>query len=388
MTKKRTSPYTNAVVSPIYQTATYYFESTAQIIDYHEGRQKVGRYGRYDNPAWVEVEEKLANLDGAAQALLFPSGMSAIATTMMTFLGANDKLVFTGKGYRNIRTFSYDILGKYGTNAVSLALLNSNDVYDQLAQECTDDLKVVFLETPSNPHMYLIDVDRVRKIIGPDPILIVDSTFSTPANFQPLSHGADLVIHSCTKYLGGHADILAGSVAGGEDLIEQIRKTRNVMGTIVDPNSVFLLNRSLSTFPMRMQHINAAGQQLAEHLAQDPRIGRVLYTGLRDHPHHDLARQCLRGHGGVVTFEVNGSEESVSKFVDRLQIPYMGTNFGSAQSMVEQLGLFTYYKLSPEERVDLGITDNMIRYSIGFDDTVDAIVSDIEQAFRVRSLAI
>ncbi|MEM8857430.1 MAG: aminotransferase class I/II-fold pyridoxal phosphate-dependent enzyme [Chloroflexota bacterium] len=380
MTKRKQPYYSNSIINPIHQTATYYFESTQEVIEYHEGEAEVGRYGRYDNPSWLAVEAQLAALDQAETALLFPSGMSAITSTFMTFLSAGEKIVFTGKGYRNVRSLCYEYPDKFGVEAVSLPLLDSEDVYTQLADECSPNLKFVFLETPSNPHMFLIDVARVRQIVGPDCLIMVDSTFSSPINFQPLAYGADLVIHSCAKYLGGHGDIMAGSVAGTHELVGQLRRTRNVTGAIADPNTAFLLTRSLETLKVRMAYANEAGQQLAEYLQDHPLIGRVLYTGLPTHPHHKIADEMLSGHGGVVTFEVLADEPTVSKVVDSLTVPYMGTNFGSSHSMVEQLGLFTYYKQSEEEREDLGITDNLIRYSIGHSDSLDEIIADIDQA--------
>ncbi len=308
--------------------------------------------------------------------------MSAITTTLLTFLQLNDKIVFTGKGYRNIRSFCFDILKKHGVCVVTLPLLNNTCIYDIIADECAKNLKVVFIESPSNPHLFLVEIKRIRDIVGASCIIIVDSTFSTSVNFQPVKFGADLVIHSCGKYIGGHADIMAGSVAGRSFLIEQIRKTRNILGSIVDPNTAFLLNRSLSTLRMRIEHLNSSGQKLAEYLSSNKHIGRVFYTGLTQHPQYSLGERYLSGHGGVVTFEILNESSKISNIIDKVEIPYMGTNFGSSHSMIEQLSIFTYYNQTEKERDDLGITDNLIRYSIGFEDNIDDIIYDLEIAIE------
>ena len=386
MARVRKKYYENALVHPIHQTATYYFESTEQVVGYHQGTEKLGRYARYDNPSWLSVEEKLAALDGAEQALLFPSGMNAIVSTLLTFLSAGDKLIFTGKGYRNIRQFCFDILGRLDISVKTLPLLSQQSVYDILSEENTNNLKVVFIESPSNPHMFLVEIERVRQIVGDSCLIIVDSTFSTPINFQPLCFGADLVIHSCGKYIGGHADIMAGSVTGRVERINSIRRTRNVMGGITDPHAAFLLDRSLSTLRMRMEHLNMVGQKFAEYLVNDNRIGKVYYTGVPEHPQYKLGQKYLSGHGGVVTFEVAADKEAVSQVIDQIKVPYMGTNFGSSYSMIEQLSIFTYYNQSEKEKKDLGITDNLIRYSIGFDDDIDHIISDLDSALNLSSL--
>jgi cystathionine gamma-synthase len=378
MAKKREQYYHNSVANPIYQTATYYFENTDQIIDYHLGKSKVGRYARYDNPSWLEVEEKLASLDKCEEALVFSSGMSAIAATLFTFLNAGENFLLTGKGYRNIRNFSFDLLGRFGVEVVTLPLASNDNFYDELAFLYKENTKVIFVESPSNPHLFLIDLQKLTKLIDEKTILIVDSTFATPINFQPKLFGADLVIHSCGKYIGGHADIMAGSVAGSRQLISEIRKTRNVIGNIIDPNAAFLLNRSLSTLEIRMNHLNEKGLILAKFLEGHPKVNQVFYTGLASHPQYDLAEKYLFGHGGVVTFELKGKKEEVSNFVDNIKLPYMGTNFGSSYSMIEQLSIFTYFNQTEQERKDLGITDNLVRYSIGLDDSIDEIIRDIE----------
>jgi len=381
MSKKRKPYFSNSVVNPIHTSATYFFEDTEQVIRYHDKKEKVGRYGRYDNPNWLELEEKLAKLDLCEDALVFPSGMSAIATTLMSLGEKNKKIIYTGKGYRNIRNLCGNILAKFGIETISLSPANANQFMAEFKKHYDDNTSVVFLEIPSNPHLYLVDVEEIKKIIKNNTILIIDSTFSSPINFLPTRWGADLVIHSCGKYIGGHADIMAGSVAGKKDIIEKIRNYRNVLGNIVDSHTAFLLNRSIATLKLRIEYLNQVGLKLATFLESHPKVKKVFYSGLSSYSNCDLAKKYLHGHGGVVTFELNVSKESATNFVDALKIPYMGTNFGSCHSMVEQCSIFTYYKEPQEVRNDLGISDTLIRYSIGFDN-IDDIINDINEALE------
>ena len=208
-------------------------------------------------------------------------------------------------------------------------------------------------------------------------MVIVDSTFATPVNFRPKDFGADLVLHSATKYMAGHADLMAGTVAGDSSVIGRLRTARDVMGSIPDANSAFLLTRSLATLRVRMAYLNGVGMEIAKHLHSHPRISNVMYTGLPDHPHHSLAQRYLLGHGSVMCFDVDSDRAGTSRFVDALTLPSMGTNFGSTQSMVEQVSVFNNF--SDEEAADVGISDSTVRIYVGFED-LDALVGDIERA--------
>lgn len=382
MPNRRRTDYANSVVEPIYQTATYFFEDTGEVVRYHNAMASVGRYGRYDNPSWLGVERKLAELDGYDEALLFPSGMNAIITTVLAFVEQGDRVLFTQFGYRNIASFCTQVLPKMGVSAVGLSQADADAYIRAFDQAYTPDTRVVLVEAPSNPHMYMVNLERLRERISPSTLLVVDSTFSTPINFKPSHFGADLVIHSCTKYLGGHADIMAGSAAGSGELIATIRNYRNILGGIADPHSAFLLNRSLATLRVRMNHLNESGLKVAEYLESHPRVRRVFYTGLDSHPHAALAKNYLNGHGAIISFEIDGSGEDATRFVDALRVPFMGTNFGSQHSMVEQCSVFTYYHQSAQEREELGITDSLIRLSVGLEE-VETLIEDMEHAFSL-----
>ena len=233
----------NVCVEPIHRASSYFFESAQTINSAPD--DKIGRYGRYGNPTWLQVENKNAKLETADDALLFASGMSAITTTLLAFVKPQDHIVFTGNCYKHTRSFISKFLKDYGIQSNSINCRQDEDISQSIINAITDKTKIVFLEIPSNPHLYLVDIKQIHDRLPPNCLLIVDSTLASPVNLSPIQFGADLVIHSCTKYLGGHGDLLAGSVAGSAELIEVIRNHRNMIGGIVDPQCAFLLNRSL-----------------------------------------------------------------------------------------------------------------------------------------------
>lgn len=378
MARKKEQVYGNSCITPIYQNSSYYFENTEQVIKYHQNEINLGRYGRYDNPNWLEFESRIATLDRHESALLFASGMNAIVTTILTFARQDDLLLYSGKCYRNIKKFFNLVLPDWGIKAIPIDPTNDN----LLGLKDWNSPKIIFIEMPSNPHLYLADIAKIRsETDSNNTILIVDSTLASPCNFQPQKFGADLTIHSCSKYISGHGDVIAGSVSGSSQLIEQIRTYRNIMGGVVDPHAAFLLNRSLNTLQIRMRHFNETGMEVATYLEKHPRIKRVLYTGLESHPHSFLAQKYLTGHGGVIYFELDASRELTSKFVDALQVPFMGTNFGSNQAMVEQCGIFTYFNFTTAEQQEIGINDSSIRLSVGYEDS-NVLIEDIERAIN------
>ncbi|AFY39673.1 Cys/Met metabolism pyridoxal-phosphate-dependent protein [[Leptolyngbya] sp. PCC 7376] len=381
MSKQKKQSYRNSCLTPIYQNIAYFFEDTAQVRQYYEGKVSVGRYGRYDNPNWLEFENKIAALDNYESALIFSSGMNAITTTACALLEQNDTLAYTGRCYRKTKQLFRQILPKWGIKTISINPTNNDNNF---SNKCLENAKMVFLEMPSNPHLYLVDITKIKRKMHADALLVVDSTLSTPLNFQAQKWGADLTIHSCSKYIGGHGDVLAGSVAGSKDLIEHIRNYRNIMGGVTAPNTASLLNRSLETLEIRMQHFNTVGLEIAEYLYHHHQVKQVFYTGLKTHPHHHLAKKYLTGHGGVISFELDMNEKATSKFVDALQIPCMGSNFGSGQAMIEQCSIFTYYNLSPQERQDIGISDSLVRLSIGYGNS-DALIEDIDKALEIAN---
>src|SRR6266571_510459 len=275
MTNKRSpEPYVNSIEAPTYQSASYYFDDAAHVkTGLHDLTTPAGRYGRYSNPTWLEVEGRISELTGAESALLFASGMAAHFTTFVSLLSAGDEVVLPAESYRQVR------------NVFHAISIRDSSAFLAGVQALADRVRLVHLEMPSSPHMYLIDVAQVREIVGPDVVITLDSSFSPPPNFYALRWGADLALFSATKYLGGHGDIVSGAVCGRRDLIEKIRWYRDTTGPVADGNAAFLLRRSLYTLPLRMRRVNDLGMTVARYLDGHPAVRRIYYTGLESHPH-------------------------------------------------------------------------------------------------------
>lgn len=377
---RRAKPY-HSLIDPIVPTSTYTFDNTADLVSYMEAHlagKDEGRveYGRYGNPTVSAVEERLAALEGAEQAVLLGSGMAAITTTLLTFLSTGDHLVITDDCYRRTRQFCGDFLKKL---KIGCTVVPMGD-YIALERAIGPRTRLLVSETPTNPYLRVLDVERFAEIGRRYGVTtLVDSTFATPLNLQPLNWGIDLVVHSATKYLGGHNDLLAGVVAGSREKIASIRETNGVMGAVGDANTAYLLLRGLKTLGVRMRHQNDTGLQVAQFLAANPAIERVWYPGLPSHPDHETAVRQMSGFGGVVSFTVRGDLLRTAQFVDALQIPYISPSLGGTESLVGQPALVSYYPYSPEERRALGIGDNLVRLALGLEDA-DDLIADLKQA--------
>ena len=363
-----------SITIPIEQTAAYYFENTQQIIDFYQGKLKGIKYGRYGCPTQHAVEEKMADLDGGERALVFASGMSAITTSILALLKNGDHLVFVGDCYRNTRRFFLDILPRYGIQSTEI------QIGEDINRCIKKNTKVFFFEIPTNPFLRIIDIGETINFLKKKEIIsIVDSTFASPINIRPLEYSVDLVIHSATKYLGGHHDLLAGVVIGKSNLIDTIQKQRDILGGIIDPHTSYLLLRSLQTLEIRMEAHNKRGITVAKYLEKNPMVKKVWYPGLKSHPDYLLAKKQMTGFGGVVTFSLKASEKQTSKFIDSLKIPYIATNFCGPQSLIEQHVILTFY--NDRKTADkYGIKGNVIRYSSGFESQED-VLNDFKKAF-------
>jgi cystathionine gamma-synthase len=383
MTKKRSpEPYTNSIEAPVYQSASYYFDDADQVkAGLHDLTLPAGRYGRYSNPTWLEVEGRLSELSGADDSLLFASGMAAHFTTFVALLRAGDEVVLPAESYRQVRNLFHHVLPKFGVIVHEISIRDPEAFLEGIAA-LAGQLRLVHLEMPSSPHMYLIDVARVREIVGPGVVLTLDSSFSPPPNFYALRWGVDLALFSATKYLGGHGDIVSGVVSGRRDLIEQIRWYRDTTGPVADGNAAFLLRRSLYTLALRMQRVNTQGMEVARYLDGHPAVRRVYYTGLDSHPHFKLGQDYLAGHGGVVTFELGLSEAATARIVDRLKVPFMASNFGAPHTLVEQSTFFTYFEYDDEALKSIGVDRSTIRLALGYANETAEVISDLDRALR------
>jgi cystathionine gamma-synthase len=253
--------------------------------------------------------------------------------------------------------------------------------YDAIHQAIQSNTRIFISESPTNPYLNIMDLERLMKIFKNHPgvVVISDSTFASPYNQRPLEYGVHLVMHSATKYLGGHNDLLAGVVLGRKTLTNPIREYLKITGGVIDPHSSYLLIRGLKTFALRMEHHNAAAQAVAEFLEGHPQVRRVYYPGLKSHPHHQVAKQQMRGFGGVVSFEVKDDTRFVHRFLGRLEMINIGPSLGGVESLITHPASISYYKCTKAERLKLGIKDGLIRLAVGIEDA-DDIIADIAQA--------
>lgn len=372
-----------SLTMPIVQTSTYAFENTASLVEHmrrkEQGLEQLrGEYGRYGNPTQEVVELKLAALDGGQRAIVLSSGMAAITCTLLTFLAAGDHFILTTDCYRKTRQFSLEFLHRLGIHCTLVPL---ND-YDALGQAITPRTRLLLAETPTNPYLRVADLPRLVEIGRQHEIMtVIDSTFATPYNIKPLDYGVDLVIHSATKYLGGHNDLLAGVIVGGKEHIASLRETNNMVGAVGGPNTMYLLLRGLKTLCLRIERHNENGQRVAEFLEGHPAIRRVWYPGLPSHEDYEVARRLMNGFGGVVSFELEADADGTGRFIDALHIPYIGPSLGGVESIVEQPALMSHFTLDEAERAALGIRSELVRYAVGIEDA-DDIIADLAQALE------
>ena len=366
----------NAITTPIYQTSTFWFKNSREVMDYQEGKTQREEYGRYGNPTWRAVERKLSELEGAEATVLTGSGMAAATTTFLALLERGDHIVVTNDCYRRTRQFIQQTLSKLEVTATVIEPADTIALKDAIQ----DNTRAFFTESPTNPYLRVIDLPEAVKVAHErDVKVIVDSTFASPINHRPLDDGADVVIHSATKYLGGHNDLIAGIVSGSEEVVGPIRALVGVMGGILDPHAAWLLLRGLKTLGLRMQRHNETGLAVAKFLEGHEKVHRVFYPGLESHPDYKVATRLMNGFAGVVTFEIEGDLDATIRFTDGCEIPYIAPSLGGVESLVEMPVLMSYWDYPKEERLQYGITDNLVRLSCGIEDA-DDLIADLGQA--------
>ncbi len=375
---EKTDPTTGAVVTPIYQTSVFGFSSTKELIEIMSEKAEGYIYTRYGNPTVRTVERKLAELEGAEDVAVFSSGMAAIATTMLTLTSSGDHVVSTRDIYGGTLAFFTDVLPKFG---VEVTLVEATD-FDEMESAIRKNTKVIYAETPTNPTLKLVDVSKVAKLGKEHGIeVVVDSTFASPYNLQPLRLGGDIVVHSATKYLGGHNDVTAGAVCGSEEFIQELKEMRKHLGGPLDPHAAWLLLRGLKTLGLRMERHNSNGMEIARYLESHPKVKRVYYPGLPGHPQHSIAKKQMKGFGGVVSFELNGDFKTTMKFVDSLEMCLLAASLGGAETLVTQPVTSSHYHVSKEDRKKAGITGELVRLALGIEDP-DDIIADLDQALK------
>lgn len=370
----------HAITDPIFCCATYPFSDTQSLIDFVVQKQTRHEYGRYGNPTEKAAEAKLAAIEGAEDCVLYSSGMTAIAGLLLAILKSGDEFILFDECYLRTRDLCLEELSRFG---ITVRLVPTGD-YKALEAAITPATRLVFSESPTNPHLSVIDLEKFAEIGRKFQIeTVLDATLATPYNVRPLEFGVDYVVHSCTKYLAGHNDLLAGAVLGSQVKLDRLRRFRGLTGMINAPHNEHLLLRGLKTFELRMQRHNENGQRIAEFLEHHPRVERVLYPGLPSHPTHNLARRLMRGFGGVVTFMVKDADwRQTAAIVDAVRIPRIAASLGGVESLIEQPLILSYFENTPEQRRALGIPDNMIRLSCGIENAED-LIADLTQALEV-----
>lgn len=364
----------------IAQTATYTFDDTSDLVRYMRGDDADPdreEYGRYGNPTVRELERRVAALEGAEDAVAFSSGMAAVTTALFALTKAGDHIILFRDCYRRTRQLVSQTLARFG---VDHSIVPPGDL-DALDAAIRPNTRVVLSESPTNPYLFCLDLEELsRRVKARGRIrTVVDSTFATPVNCRPLEFGVDLVLHSATKYLSGHNDVLGGVAAGAGHLVSLLRDTRGVTGAVLDPHAAFLVARGMKTLGLRVARQNASALELARTLEKNPAIERVYYPLLESHPSFSVASRQMHGAGGVVSFVIRGGKEAASRFVDRIRIPRIAPSFGGVETLIEQPAIMSYFELSPTELDAIGIDPALIRFSIGVEDSAD-LIADVEAA--------
>ncbi len=364
------------LVTPIYETTTFVFETAEEVVAYNEGRSRKHLYSRYTNPTVVAAERKIAALDRAEAALAFSSGQGATTTILLAHARAGDEIVCSAAIYGGTLHLLEDILAKFGVTPRFVSL-------EQLAnpeQLFSANTRIVWFESPINPTLRCVDVKRIADACRARGVLsVIDNTFASPINQQPLALGVDIAMQSVTKYPNGHSDVTGGCVSGSNALLGPIEKARRQIGTVMDPYPAYALGRGLKTLPIRMAQHNANALAVAEFLEQDRRVGQVYYPGLPSHPDHEIARRQMLGYGGMVCFDLGGSYERAVRTYDRLQLIKRAASFGGVESLISMPVLTSQWGHTDAQLREAGVTRGMLRLSVGLEDAAD-LIADLDQA--------
>jgi cystathionine gamma-synthase len=376
------------LITPIYQTTSYAFDEVEALRAFYDKRSdRMAEYGRYGTPTQRALEETLAALEVAEDCVVMSSGMNAITSALCGLLSAGDHVVTLAEGYRGTFKMFDQHLARFGIGFSYVPV----DV-EAIKAACKPETRAIFLEFPTNPYLKLVDLEALVAFAkGRGIYTIVDATLATPLNINPLTYGVDLITHSLTKFLNGHNDAMAGTVLSSKKLIEKIRSVRNLFGSNPDPHLCYLISRGVKSFVVRMREHNTSSLKIAEYLEKHPTVEKVWYPMVKSHPQFELAQKYLRGGGGVVSFQVKGKSstqeagfEASTKVIEALRIPTLGASLGGIESLMHQPSVMSYYDMDAEARLKEGIFDNLIRFSVGLEDTED-LIADLEQALSAVS---
>lgn len=362
---------------PVVHSVSYGYDDMDLWYDVAIGKKEGHIYGRNTNPTVEAFEEKIRLLEGAEACTSFSTGMAAISNTLSTFLSPGDRIVSIKDTYGGTNKIFTEFLPK---QKIDVVLCDTGD-HEQLEQEIRKGCDLLYLETPTNPTVKITDITRMAQIgkeVGA--IVVVDNTFATPINQNPLELGADLVIHSATKFLGGHADALGGSVCGSKELVDQIYHYREINGATLDPMAAYLLLRGMKTLKLRIQQQNQNAMDVAKYLQTVDLVEDVFYPGLPEHPGHEIAKEQMKGYGGMLSFSIKGGVETLQGFLPELTYANRAANLGAVETIVGPTRTTSHVECTPEERAAMGIPEALIRYSAGIEDIED-LVQDLDQAF-------
>jgi cystathionine gamma-synthase len=366
----------------IAQTATYTFENTADLERYMRGEDpdpEREEYGRYGNPTVRELEQRVTALEGAEDGVAFASGMAAISTALLSLVKAGDHVVLFNDCYRRTRQLVRSVLSRFG---IEHDVVPAGDLA-ALEAMLRPTTRLVLSESPTNPFLYCVDLQKLVAVVKRHGRIrtLVDSTMATPINCRPLDFGVDLVVHSATKYLSGHNDVLGGVAVGAAHLISLLRDSRGVLGTVLDPHAAFLVLRGIKTLGLRVERQNATALEVARALEKHPAVERVYYPLLESHPSYAVARTQMSGGGGVVSFVVRGGRDAAARVVDTCRLAQIAPSFGGPETLIEQPAIMSYFEASPEELERLGISPALVRLAVGVEETGD-LVRDLLDALK------
>ncbi|PRO64272.1 cystathionine gamma-synthase family protein [Alkalicoccus urumqiensis] len=363
---------------PVVHSVSYGYDDMDEWYEVAVGNKKGHIYGRNTNPTVEAFENKVRILEGAEHATSFSTGMAAISNTLGTFLFPGDRVVSIKDTYGGTNKIFTEFLPQLN---IDVQLCDTGD-HEAIEAEIEKGCKVLYLETPTNPTVKITDIKRMAEAgRKAGAIVIVDNTFATPINQNPLELGVDLVLHSATKFLGGHADALGGVLVGSKELVEKVYHYREINGATIDPMAAYLLLRGMKTLKLRVERQNENAQKVAEYLQTVDVVEGVYYPGLPTHPHHDIAKEQMSGFGGMLSFSVKGGVDTVRHLLPKLQFANRAANLGAVETIVGPSRTTSHVECTPEERAAMGIPEGLIRYSAGIEDIED-LIGDLEQAFQ------
>lgn len=368
--------WANATQVSVALSVSFGYETVEDWLEVALGRRPGHIYGRNTNPTVAAFEDKVRSLEGAEAATSFASGMAAISNTLFTLLSPGDRVVSIKDTYGGTNKLFVEFLPRFQMNVTLCDTTDHGAIEAAVAQGC----KLLYLETPTNPTIKVVDIARLTAAAHRHGALVaVDSTFATPINQRPLELGADLVIHSATKFLGGHADALGGVVCGAKNLIDRIYHFREINGACLEPMSAYLLLRGMKTLHLRVRQQNESALEIARFLDAHPKVAKVYYPGLKTHENHDIACRQMSGFGGVLSFALHGGFDEVKEFLPRLRYVNLAANLGAVETVAGPPATTSHVESTPEERAASGIPEALIRYSVGIEDTED-LIADLRQS--------